>query len=107
MMSMVAAHAKPEEREISDDCQMLSLYGALPPAEFWNVKEPQAVPDYYRKLGRGMDLSQLLVLRRVIVMGLLDVTEAPGLPLVAPLRVGGAELRARGWVFVRLIVPVE
>jgi hypothetical protein len=107
MMSMVPPHSKPEEKEISDDCQMLSLYGALPPAEFWNAKEPQAVPDYYRKLGRGMDLSPLLVLRRVMVLGLLDLTEEPGLPLAAPLRVGGAELRARGWVFVRLIVPVE
>ena len=107
MMTPSPLSTKPHEKDICNGCLLLSLYGTLPPAEFWNAQKPEDSPDYFRRLGRGMDLSPLLALRRVIVMGHLDLTGRGDVPLPEPLKIDGVELGARGWVFVRFIVPVE
>lgn len=91
--------------------EMLSFYDTLPPPRYTIEENPDseqyvlAVPPvgYQRTTGRRMDLSRLLPLRRVIIIGHLQGTDLP-----VPLHVDGERLPAHpdSWTVIRWVTPL-
>ena len=93
------------QRELTPAAEMLSFYSVLPSPDFrWKAEmmaPSQSPATYQRALGRGLDLSHLLTMRCLIIIGHL----ADG-PNPTPLTVDGRELPASGWTMVRWICPL-
>lgn len=80
---------------------MLGFYSSLPPPDFRQTGFPG--PRVYRRtIGRELDLTHLLDLRRLIVVGHLPESSLP-----VPLQVDGRTIPSRGWTVVRWICPLE
>ncbi len=98
---------------ISDDqmirnIEMLCLFDLLPPPLLPSQEERfSMIPTFSRSLGRWLDISSLLALRRIVIIGHLDTRFSTPGPLPMPLSVPLGEVPASGWTVVRLIVPVE
>ena len=85
---------------------LLSLYSTLPPPKYWKAISEDS-PDYFRTTGRGLDLTRLLHLRRVIVIGNLDPDLGGASPLPLPLTVDGRPLPSSGFTAVRWVGELE
>jgi hypothetical protein len=80
--------------------EMLSFYNALPPPDYNFDQRLQAV-NYHRTLGRTLDITHLLHLPRLILIGFMDNSELP-----APLTVNGRQVPSTGWTVVRWVTPL-
>lgn len=92
--------------------EMLSFYDSLPPPQYAQNEDRPADPfaqnfsmpvAYERSVGRAMDLTRMVPLRRVIIIGHLEGTEMP-----VPLSVDGRKLPPHqdSWTVVRWISPL-
>ena len=79
------------------ESQVLSLFGSMPPPQFDKVAWPYP-KQYQRALCRQMDISHLLKLRRLIVIGHIKDS-----PLPAPLTVDGDTPASKGWTVVQWV----
>ena len=79
--------------------EILTFFSTLPPPRYWD--DTWETVRYTRALGREFDLTALLKLRRVIIIGYLEDA-----PLPVPLTINGRECEGSGWVMVRWISPI-
>ena len=91
----------PSASDMAPRIEMLSFFDMLPPPDFRDVMGLRRPEAYKRAVGRGLDLSHLTAMRRLILIGHLEEGPNP-----TPLRVDGRRLPARGWTVVRWIAPV-
>ncbi len=94
-----------DDRRIST-LEMLSFFSSLPPPDFRYTNVPGPT-QYQRLLGREFDLTPMLAMRRLIVIGHVNARENQDVPLPLPLLVDGRPVAASGWTVVRWIAPVE
>jgi hypothetical protein len=80
--------------------ELLSFYNALPPPNFEWEHRNDAI-HFHRAVGRQFDITHLLHMRRLIIIGFMENS-----PLPAPLTVDGQQLPSRGWTVVRWIHPL-
>ena len=80
---------------------MLSFYSSLPPPDFLNT-DFLGPATYERAIGRQLDITHLLDLRRLIVIGHLEVS-----PLPVTLTADGKAVPSIGWAVVRWICPLD
>ena len=97
--------ASPEV--IAGHIQALTLYDTLPPPDFQNTSIMSAVGGratvmYERSQGRQVDLTHLIAMRRLVIIGLWRDA-----PLPIPLKVDGVSVPSTGWTVIRWIGPVE
>ena len=78
--------------------EMLTFYGVLPPPKFQDVDFLSPPVQFNRSAGRILDLTRLLPLKRLIILGHLERS-----PLPAPLRVEGQTVPSAGWTVVRWV----
>ena len=82
--------------------EMLTFFGMLPPPDFRDTDASFSLSDsivaFGRREGRQLDLTHLLPLRRLMLIGHLT-----GGPTPLPLQVDGDDLPSRGWTTVRWI----
>ena len=88
------------DNEIVVNSEVLTFYSMLPPPRYWD-EGWQGPIHYYRALGRQLDLTALLKLRRLIIIGYLKDS-----PLPVPLTIDGRRAKGRGWTVVRWISPI-
>ncbi|MCX5658145.1 MAG: hypothetical protein NTW19_00285 [Planctomycetota bacterium] len=95
----------PDDR-IIQLIEMLSFYSNLPPPYYaFNDRTEIYKADPYgcvRTVGRELDLTPLLALPRLILIGHLDKG-----PFPIPLSVDGRTVAAEGWTTVRWIGPLD
>ena len=98
-----STQADMASNEMAPAIEMLSFYSILPPPEFRRRENDQSHTPitYQRSLGRGLDLSHLLTMRRLIVIGHLVDGPNP-----TPMKVDGRQLPSEGWTVVRWICPL-
>ncbi|MEX0775916.1 MAG: hypothetical protein WD042_09420 [Phycisphaeraceae bacterium] len=87
--------------------EMMTFYSTLPPPDFRETSPGSTAAHYQRSLTRQLDLTHLLALQRIIILGHAEDRSDDAGPLPLPLTLDGQEISARGWTFVRLIYPVE
>lgn len=85
---------------------LLSFYGNLPPPQYvFNDRSEIFKSDPYgceRAVGRELDLTPLLGMPRLIILGHLDKG-----PFPVPMSVDGRTVKAEGWTMVRWIGSLE
>jgi len=88
----------------------LSFYNYLPPPDFMENVNLNGNLDYgktpkhlKRANGRTLDLSHMVPMRRLIIIG--HIRKDARLPL--PLKVDGDTIRGEGWTVVRFILPID
>lgn len=99
----------PKTDEMVAAIEVLSFYSFMPPPDFvvdedgrMNMLGGDSV-HLTRAALRGLDLSHLAALRRVIIIG--HIERGAALPL--PLKVDGQTPDATGWATVRFILPID
>lgn len=92
---------QPAANEMILGSEMLTFYSMLPPPEWWVTDWRVPRVNYYRAAGRAMDLSHLVKLRRLIIIGYLKDS-----PLPLPLTVNGGNVTGTGWTMVRWVCPL-
>ncbi len=96
---------------VTRQIEMLTFYGTLPPPRIMKSDSPygqrlDVPPTFRRPIGRSLDLSKHLAMRRLIVLG--HVRERSPLPM--PLTAGGERIErfdSGSRTAIRLIVPVR
>ena len=88
--------------QVTRVAEILTFYSTLPPPDYQTSGMLGGGRNYTRALGRPFDITALLPLRRVIIMGHLQRS-----PLPLPLTVDGEILPSEGWTVVRWISQVE
>jgi len=90
--------------DMRNGAELLSLYSTLPPPAWWRKisTQDEAPVHYYRSLGREMDLTRYLPMRRLIILGYVEQSSLP-----LPLSVDGDRIDASGWTVVRWISPIH
>jgi len=88
------------DNEIVANSEVLTFYSMLPPPRYWDDRW-QGPVHYQRALGRQLDLTALLRLRRLIIIGYLKDS-----PLPLPMTVDGRPAKGQGWTVVRWISPI-
>jgi hypothetical protein len=96
----------PKEDQIARLATALTFYNALPTPKYRlpDVHHFGSTIGYRRSIGRPMDLSHHLALRRVIIIGFIQNS-----PLPVPLTLGGDPPAAsdESWTMVRWMAPIE
>ena len=90
------------DSEIVQAVEMLSFFDMLPPPDFLNTKFASRVVNYGRRFGRALDLTQLVALRCLIVIGHLNDS-----PMLLPVTVDGTVVSSSGRTVVRWVCPLE
>ena len=98
-----------EDSDVYNKTHLMTFFSVLPMPDYYfhrsGLGGGESPVSYSRALGRQADLTALLPLRRLIVLGYLK-----GSPLPLPLKVDGRDVPidpAHSWTMVRMIVPVE
>ena len=94
------------DNEIIQAFELLSFYASLPPINLPIGRNEELgfelIDSYQRELGRELDLTRLLPLRGLIIMGHLSQS-----PLPIPVEVDRWSLDSDGWTIVRWVGSVE
>lgn len=80
----------------------LTFYGSLPSPEYWSVDSAFNPATYSRRMGREIDLTPLLAMRRIIIIGHLPRSASP-----LPLTLDGQGVASSGWTAVRFVYSIE
>ncbi len=90
----------PRQAQMIQQIEMLSFYSSLPPPQY--TRNDPAPWNYQRTVGRGLDLTNMLPIKCIIVIGYLQDS-----PLPAPVAVDGTSVNATGWTAVRWVCPLQ
>lgn len=102
LMEVHRRTAAGRREKITTGVEMLTFFSALPPPDFRDTAGVFSSPVYARRQGRLMDMSHLLPLRRLMLIGHLEDNTVP-----LPLEVDGRSLASRGWTTLRWICRLE
>lgn len=100
--------ARPDRFKQVPVIELLTFYNTLPPPRYFvrdggaTIAELNKPSGFRRASARVMDLTRLVGLKGMIIMGHLDNS-----PLLAPLKVDGDFPSSSGWTVVRWIVPLD
>ncbi|MAE64374.1 MAG: hypothetical protein CMJ18_08880 [Phycisphaeraceae bacterium] len=99
-------HEPKDQRKLWRTVSLLSFYDALPVPDVWSsgdgVIMGQGYHAYQRTQGRGLDLTHLLRIKCLIVIGLLEDS-----PLPVPMTIDGDPARGKGLTVVRWISRLD
>ncbi len=90
------------DSEVMQSVELLTWFDYLPPPKFRDENMRLWVRTYNRAIGREINLSHLVPLDCIVVIGFMQNSEMP-----VPLRIDGDEIPSTGWTVVRWVLPIE